>query len=84
MDADVYVDAAARLVDLYQRRLRGAQDNPAATQVRRADEAERMLRKAALHAERDTIFRLAREAQISDAVSRRLVRDIDLAESRYR
>jgi monovalent cation/hydrogen antiporter len=83
-DTDVYVDAAARLVDLYRRRLRGAQDNPAATQVRRADEAERVLRKAALHAERDTIFRLAREAQISDAVSRRLVHDIDLAESRYR
>jgi CPA1 family monovalent cation:H+ antiporter len=38
----------------------------------------------ALDAERNALFKLAREHRISDALSRKLVREIDLLESRYR
>jgi CPA1 family monovalent cation:H+ antiporter len=52
--------------------------------LRKADNAERALRLAALQAERGAIFQLARQRQISDATSRKLVRELDLAEARYR
>jgi CPA1 family monovalent cation:H+ antiporter len=42
------------------------------------------LRIAALRAEREAIFALARERRVSDDIARRLARDIDLAEARYR
>jgi CPA1 family monovalent cation:H+ antiporter len=35
-------------------------------------------------AERDKIFEMARRSQISDETSRKLVREIDLMEERYR
>jgi CPA1 family monovalent cation:H+ antiporter len=84
-DADIHTKAAARVIGLYQHRLA---DNPGgereAVQLRRADQAERALRLAGLEAEREEIFKLARQARISDATSRKLVREIDLVESRYR
>jgi CPA1 family monovalent cation:H+ antiporter len=51
--------------------------------LRAADRAEIALRLAALQAEREAIFRLARGKRISDETSRRLVRQIDLIEARY-
>jgi monovalent cation/hydrogen antiporter len=84
-DADIYTDAAARVIGLYQRRMDGVvAGQREAGQLRQADQAERALRLAALQAERETIFNLARQSRISDATSRRLVREIDLVESRYR
>ena len=53
-------------------------------QLRKADQIERALRVAGLQAERETVFNLARRSQISDETSRRLVREIDLMEARYR
>ena len=41
-------------------------------------------RLAGLRAERDKIFEMARHSQISDETSRKLVREIDLVETRYR
>lgn len=83
-DADIDVNAAARVIALYQRRLdRGAAGDEAA-QLRKAEQAERALRLAALQAEREAIFELARQARISDKTSRKLVRELDLAESVYR
>jgi CPA1 family monovalent cation:H+ antiporter len=52
--------------------------------LRASDRAEVALRLAALQAERETIFRLARNGRISDESSRRLVHQIDLTEARYR
>ena len=49
-----------------------------------SDAAERELRLAALQGQREAIFDLARRRRISDEVSRRLVREIDLQEARYR
>jgi CPA1 family monovalent cation:H+ antiporter len=45
---------------------------------------ERAQRLAGLRAEREKIFEMARRSQISDETSRKLVREIDLMETRYR
>lgn len=83
-DADIYSNAAVRVIALYQRRLDGGIANDRdATQLRKADQAERSLRLVGLQAERKAIFELARHYRISDEISRGLVREIDLAESRY-
>jgi CPA1 family monovalent cation:H+ antiporter len=83
-DADLYADAAVRLMDLYRERIEGrSQTGDAAALVKRIDGVERKLRLAALRAERDEIFRTARARQIEDDIARKLVREIDLLEARY-
>lgn len=83
-DAEIYASAAARVIAIYQQQMGGAANDREAPQLRKADQAQRALRLAGLQAERAMIFNLARRGHISDAVSRKLVREIDLLESRYR
>jgi len=83
-DAELYSQAAARVIALYQRRLDGGDAESEAGQLRKADQIERGLRLAALQAEREAVFSLARQTRISDQTSRKLVREIDLAETLYR
>jgi Na+/H+ antiporter len=85
-DPEVYPQAAARVIALYQHRLdmAGGGDSDEVVQFRKLDMAERALRMAALQAERTTIFQMARHDEISDATSRKLVREIDLVEARHR
>ena len=83
-DADLHTQAAARVMALYQHRLDGVGAGESAGQLRKADQIESALRVAGLQAEREAVFGLARRNQISDETSRRLVREIDLLESRYR
>lgn len=86
-DAEIYTSAAARVITLYQLRLNRFDGPPStreAEQLRKADQAERSLRLAGLQAEREVIYRLTRQAEISDETSLKLVREIDLVESRYR
>jgi CPA1 family monovalent cation:H+ antiporter len=84
-DADAYGSAAARVIARYQRRLdSGMPSGATADERRKSDQAERALLLAGLHAEREEIFRLARESRISDETSRKLVREVDLVEARYR
>ena len=84
-DADAHSGAAARVIARYQRRLDGgAPAGATAGQRRKAAQAERELLLAGLHAEREEIFSLARQARISDETSRKLVREVDLIEARYR
>ena len=84
-EADIYTHAATRVIALYKRRLNDAgEDGVDPAQLRKSDAAERTLRLAGLQAERAEIFNLARHFRISDETSRKLVREIDLAESRYR
>jgi hypothetical protein len=84
-DVAIYTQAAARLTAHYQRLLGGdATSDREAGQLRKADQAESALRLAALEAERAEVFSLARHFQISDETSRRLVRELDLMEARYR
>jgi CPA1 family monovalent cation:H+ antiporter len=81
-DADVYADAAARVMDLYRRRLEGHASGEQSIRARRINAIERKLRLAAIIAERDTLFALARANRISDKTSRALVRELDLLEER--
>ena len=84
-DPDLYASAAVRVMALYQERLRrGTSGVVDATELRRADSAERALRLAAVAAERECIYGLVRQREISDELARRLVRDLDLMEARYR
>jgi len=81
-DADVYAEAGARVMELYRRRLEGHTGCENATRVRLADHIEARLRVAALCAEREVVYKLARAHQISDQTARKLVRDVDLQEER--
>lgn len=83
-DPDVYADAAVRLMDIYRERIEGrSKTGEAAELVRRSDEIEKKLRVVALRAERDEIFRLNRARKVDHDVARKLVREIDLMETRY-
>jgi CPA1 family monovalent cation:H+ antiporter len=81
---DMSASAVDQVLGLYQHRLGNLGSTTDASKVREADQAERELRLAALKAERDTILRLTRQATISDATARKMLREIDLVEARYR
>lgn len=83
-DADLYAEATARVIDIYRRRVEGQNISENAARIRRGDEIERTLRLIGLRAERDTYFTLARASDLSDANTRKLVREIDLLEERLR
>ncbi len=84
-DTDLYAQAAVRVMALYQHRVADQSGTAIdAATLRKADRAERELRLAGLDAERRRVFELARHRQISDEVARRVVREIDLLETRYR
>ncbi|MFJ1269304.1 Na+/H+ antiporter [Legionella lytica] len=79
-DAELYSSAALRAIAGYQRRME-SMDAEVDT-LRKADKAERELWRTGLKAERNHIFLMARKRKISDATSRRLVREIDLIDAR--
>lgn len=83
-DADLYTEIGARLMELYRQRIDGRKKTgDEADVVRRADEIERVLRLAAIRAERGEFYRLARAHKLSDEMTRKLVRELDLQEARY-
>jgi Na+/H+ antiporter len=83
-DADLYVAAAARIMDLYRARIeaqsRASEDAALARQI---EAIEARLRVAGLKAERTAIFRLLRTRKIGSETARKLVRELDLMEARY-
>ncbi|MGK2285676.1 Na+/H+ antiporter [Pedomonas sp. V897] len=85
-DVDRYVDVAAQVMDIYRKRIdrmqRTAETAELAEEVRKAEQVERELRLAGLRAEREELYRLARNRLVSEEIIRKLVRDIDLAETR--
>jgi CPA1 family monovalent cation:H+ antiporter len=83
IDPEVYPQAAARVIAFYEHKLKEV-DPDGEQSWRKTDSAEKELRLAALAAERRTVFDLARHDHISDEISRKLVREIDLMEARYR
>jgi CPA1 family monovalent cation:H+ antiporter len=83
-EADLYPQAAARVIALYQHRLKEHTEVDEGRRFRKIDSAEKELRMAALQAERKAIFNLARHDHISDEISRKLVREVDLSEARFR
>lgn len=83
-DADLYVAAAARVMDLYRLRIDNQrQDGEAATIVRQSARIEKELRLAAVRAERTEIFRRVRARELGSETGRKLVRELDLMEARY-
>ncbi|SFU84113.1 Na+/H+ antiporter [Pseudoduganella namucuonensis] len=84
LEPDLYPQAAGRVIALYKHRLVEHAEQDEARQFRKIDEAEKQLRVAALQAERKAIFNLARNGHISDDISRKLVREVDLGEARFR
>jgi CPA1 family monovalent cation:H+ antiporter len=84
-DAELHANACGTVVRLYRSRLRNIQQGKdGGPDAQAAREAEREYRLAALRAERDTILRMGRQREISDETARKLLREIDLVEARYR
>jgi len=89
-EADVHANASLHVANMYRHRLRDIQhgdgdgDGASVAAHQAAREAEREYRLTALRAERDTILRLGRRREISDETARKLLREIDLVEARYR
>jgi CPA1 family monovalent cation:H+ antiporter len=84
-DAEMHAHVWGTVAGLYRNRLRNIQlGNAAGHDAQAARQAEREYRLIALRAERDTILRLGRRREISDEVARKLLREIDLVEARYR
>jgi CPA1 family monovalent cation:H+ antiporter len=85
MDPEIDASAVDHVMGIYKHRLAGgAEGSMDSAKVRMADQSEREYRLAALKAERDTILQLARAERISDETARKLLREIDLVEARYR
>jgi hypothetical protein len=83
-DADVYTETAARIMALYRQRIDGTTESPEAKEISRgAQRIERQLRLAGVRAERDEIFRLGRERDLDEEAARRIIRELDLLETRY-
>jgi CPA1 family monovalent cation:H+ antiporter len=84
-DAELHANACNTVVSLYRNRLRNSQaGNGGGPDAHAARNAEREYHLSALRAERDTILGLGRKREISDETARKLLREIDLIESRYR
>ncbi len=73
-------------MSLYRRRIeaRSLGEGDDAEQLKQGDAIERRLRLVALAAEREEITRLMRARTLNDEVGRRLIREVDLMELRYR
>ncbi|MGV8961048.1 MAG: Na+/H+ antiporter [Stenotrophomonas sp.] len=85
LNVPLYNDAASRVSQLYQQNLEKGQDPDADPEkVRRLQQAYRTLRSAGLNAEREELFRLTRRGLISEELSRKLIRNLDLLETRQR
>jgi len=83
-DADLYMDAGARVTAIYRQRVQALSTTGEDAKVeRKVEEIERRLRLVALDAERAELYRRARSGKLSDELTRRLVREVDLMESRF-
>jgi Na+/H+ antiporter len=83
-DADLHTEAGAHIMELYRQRIDGrSASEKDASLARKIDEIDRRLRLIGLRAERTEIYRIARARQLSDETSRKLVRELDLLESRF-
>ncbi|WP_317205846.1 Na+/H+ antiporter [Janthinobacterium sp.] len=81
-EPDVRAEAATRMIDAYRRRIAyGESSNDEAAQLRRLAKAERALRRLALGAERDELFRRRMAGELDDAIHQRLLHEIDLIEA---
>jgi Na+/H+ antiporter len=83
-DADVYIAVAADVMEGYRQRLdRLDHEQTSAEERRKLFGIERELRLAAVKAERDALFAMAKRRELGSEVSRKLIRELDLLEARY-
>lgn len=82
-DADVHASAVDHVRGIYEHRLGGSGPYDPA-RVRVTEVAEREYRLTALQAERKAILGMVHARTLSDETARKLLREIDLVESRYR
>lgn len=81
--AVTWMEAAARISGDYRTRIEGfLKIGDDAEELRQAEAIERDLRLAALRAERETFYRLGRSGRVPDDIVRRLVAEVDQAETR--
>ncbi|MEG8022270.1 Na+/H+ antiporter [Sphingomonas aerolata] len=84
-DGDFYAAAGGRVMDIYRDRIDSRSGSATASAAARVqDRIERDFKLVALQAERSTIVDLARDRRIGSATIRKLVRELDLVEARYR
>ncbi len=82
-ETELYSEAAARVMEVYRRRIeKQGLHGEAVSHIRRLEEVERKLRLAGIRAERDVYHELSRSRELSDELSRRLIREADLLEAR--
>lgn len=83
-DADLYTEGALRVMETYRQRIEGRPKNIEGTfHGRRLEAIERKLRVAGLRAERAEIYRLSRRRELHEEAAQKMIRDIDLLETRY-
>ncbi|WP_209782379.1 Na+/H+ antiporter [Azospirillum agricola] len=83
-DADLYVAAAAQVMDVYRTRIEAlSQEGAAADTTRHTDAIGRTIHVAALKAERKALFQMVRRRELSGEMARKIVRELDLLEARY-
>jgi len=83
-DADLYSDAGVLIMTIYRQRIDSrSKTGKEAALARKVDEIERKLWLVGLRAERSELYRMARTRQLSDVTARKLVREVDLLESRF-
>jgi CPA1 family monovalent cation:H+ antiporter len=83
-DTDLYTDAGVRIMALYRQRIDGrSKVGQEAELAQKIDDIERRLRLVGLRAERAELYRIARGRQLPDEITRKLVREVDLLESRF-
>lgn len=83
--ADIHGNALAHMQANYRHRLDGGAANSSdPDKIRVAEAAEQKLRLLVLQAERDALTALIRDRSISDETGRKLIREVDLVEARYR
>lgn len=83
--AEIHDNALSHMLSNYRHRLDGgAAGSGDREKMRVADQTEQKLRLTALQAERDALTALVKERKISDETGRKLIREVDLVEARYR
>lgn len=83
-DADLYVDVASRVMELYRERIRNQSGEGEELELsKRMTRIELELRLAAVRAERSEIFRKLRAKQLGNEIATKLVRELDMLEARY-
>ena len=83
LNAQLYNETAERVSQLYRHILeKGQSPDEDPEKTRRMEQDYRDLRAVGLNAEREELFRLTRQQQVSDEISRKLIRNLDLLESR--